>query len=1015
MKIVLFHISDIHLEKKNDIKVSNIHKMVDVLNGIGRFDEIIIVVSGDIAFSGTKQQYQVAYQMFGTLITEIKKRFNLQRVKMFTVPGNHDVDLTDDAGHEIIQKNVRNGITKNMIVEELNKQKNYLNYAKGIHSMDERDKLCCIRECKYDDVSLKFCLVNTAIFSTLDEDKGLHYIPQSVLHKIRSELDADINITILHHAHHWMNDSVKRQFEDILFRKNNIILCGHEHDLESSIISKDGAKVIYLTGGVLSDRGNWLNSQFYLHIIDTKKMSLDSNSYIWDSHDSIYTRKNETGYSLLDMNPKLSFELDEEFQEGLHTDGINDISNDVFDYYVFPDIETMRDYSDKEPEMVTDEVSFIENILIKRKIAVFGGESSGKTLLLKRMFLELTKREFCCIYCDADALKQTSFKKTLLTLFRYNYKDQKGDYDKFLQLPKEQRVLLIDDINDINKEQVFYLLKYLRDYFDIIIYSTKELIEFDLVERVRKSVEIEDYCRYKILPMYMKKREKLISNIVRIKGEAREENPEISKKICEVIRTQRKIYSMNPSFIIQFVDFYLKNFKDVFATDGNIFSKVFENNIVNRIRPVAKKMTVDKILVLLDEVAYWCYKEQKSEIAQENVNNIISKYNEEHDDEVEYLDFVEACTHSKILKRGKTGSFYRFADKNILSYCIAREIIRIWNDNLDDTDLKNLIKFIRYGINSNIILFVTYLTDNLYLIRNIIDCTLEYVDNWNTFDIVNVNVPYLAMLNGTIALEAPTQREREKVEEEEEEQDKKEIEEYEDTQIVVTDYFDPKTDDCETLINQIIRSMTLLDITSKCLPGFEHRMNKEDKEKVLNIIFNLPGKIFYTWASQIEAEREELLQYLLEIYRTTYLRQRDWDKINEIDMMRYLQIESLSLFLELLNIPINNATKDYTIRYLLRYSKQDEILYQLQMLMAFSKLDMVSDVEKILRRMEPNFIKCIPDYMKRRVLHRFLITSKKITQERLQKLVSTYFPSGNKTNTIYRNILIGRERNKKKQ
>ena len=299
---------------------------------------------------------------------------------------------------------------------------------------------------------------------------------------------------------------------------------------------------------------------------------------------------------------------------------------------------------------------------------------------------------------------------------------------------------------------------------------------------------------------------------------------------------------MNPSFIIQFVEFYLQNFKDAFATDGNVFSKVFENNIINKIRPVAKKLTVDKIMILLDEMAYWCYKNQNSEIDQENISQILAKYNKEHDDEVEYLYFVNACLESKILKNIGAGIHYRFSDKNILSYFIAREIIRIWNDDLDDTDMKNLIKYIRYGINSNIILFVTYLTDNLYLVRNIIESTIRYMENWPSIDIVDVNVGYLKSLNGKLELEAPTKQERKKNEDQEEQEDKEDIKEYEDSQIVVKDYFDTQVDDCEHLINQIIRSMTLLEITSKCLPGFEHRMKKEDKDNILDIIFNLPDR-----------------------------------------------------------------------------------------------------------------------------------------------------------------------------
>lgn len=104
MRIVFYHISDLHIEKENDVKVKNVYKMVDVLNGIGKFDAVVIIVSGDIAYSGTKEQYEVAYHMFGTMISQIKRRFSVNRVEMFVVPGNHDVDLTSDGAIRLYKK-----------------------------------------------------------------------------------------------------------------------------------------------------------------------------------------------------------------------------------------------------------------------------------------------------------------------------------------------------------------------------------------------------------------------------------------------------------------------------------------------------------------------------------------------------------------------------------------------------------------------------------------------------------------------------------------------------------------------------------------------------------------------------------------------------------------------------------------------------------------------------------------------------------------------------------------------
>lgn len=197
MKVVMYHISDLHIEKEKDIKVRQVYKMIDVLNSIGNFDAVLIIVSGDIAFSGKQEQYNAAFRLFGTIISNIRKRFK-KTVCMLAVPGNHDVDLSKDEGHKAIQDKIRSGITIEMITQELSKQRNYLNYAKGIRCIDNKNDLCCFRKYEYEGKVIKVCLINTAIFSTLDEDKtlsenGRRIISRIPLNRVLTESDAPYN------------------------------------------------------------------------------------------------------------------------------------------------------------------------------------------------------------------------------------------------------------------------------------------------------------------------------------------------------------------------------------------------------------------------------------------------------------------------------------------------------------------------------------------------------------------------------------------------------------------------------------------------------------------------------------------------------------------------------------------------------------------------------------------------------------------------------------------------------
>lgn len=1013
-KIVILHLSDLHINSDKDIRVINVNKIVDVLNAVPFFSNIIIIVSGDIAYSGMREQYNIAFKMFGTIISMIKRNYSGIKVDFMIVPGNHDVNLSTDKGALEIEKILNAGLGESAIERELEKQENYYNYAKGNYCVYVKNPLCCIKNREYEDVSMKIFLFNTALFSTLDNDKGLHYLPMKLLNQIKEIENADINIAVMHHSQHWFHEKVKHHLEELLLKKCQIVFYGHEHNIGTKVIHKEGYNVIFLAGGELCNKGDWNNSEFYMDILDTQENTISVNKYRWNVGRQFYECKSENTYSLNNDKRNSEFIYDKDFLIYLKKDKFNSISEDVSDYYIFQGVEELKSYSTVEPKTFNEPDEFVNEILEKKRIVILGSEDAGKTVLLKQLFLRLNIEQYCSLFCDVSELTNISIKKFLKTIFRQNYEDNDGEFDQFMQLPKSQKAIFLDNIQDMDESQFFSLLKWLDDQFDIIVYSTKKVVELDPVERLKQNAELTMYAQYKIMPFYLSKRDKLIGKIVELKEEgSAEEKRELVERISASLKMLRKMYSMNPYFIIQYTVYYCNNFKDTFATDGDVFSKVFESNLIYAIRPYAKGITVDKILVLLDEVAYWCYKNRSNTIDQKNVSDIIFGYNEKHGDDVDYVDFITICVKAKILQKMSIGGQYRFPDRNRLAYFVARQIIRLWNDNLDDTDLKELIQFVKYGINASVILFITYLTDNMYLIRNIIDKTFEYTCEWKSFDPVNVNIPYLAQMAGNIELQAPNEKDKHNDEEKEYKQEKQEIAEFENSHMIVKDYFDYDTCDSEEELNQIIRSMSLLDIVAKCMPGFEHRMDKKDKDKIIELVYNMPGQIFMRWANLVEKEKEDLLEYLLNEYRNVYLAPREWDSVKKDDMLLYLQIESISLLLELMNMAMNGAVKEYTFKYF-RSEKLQNVLHKIQYFMALVKLDKVDEIIEFLDIIEEETSKVIPNYMKRRVLKNYLIKSKKITASKLQQLQGKYFPP-NRYSNEYRKILIGRERYKKKQ
>ena len=144
-KIVMLHLSDLHISKKEDVNVKNVYKIADVLNTIPAFSEVFILVSGDVAYSGMPEQYNAAYKMFGTIISKIKSSYSGVKVNFMVVPGNHDVNLSTDIGALEIEKMLNAGCADRILDQELEKQKNYYNYAKGNYCVYAKCPLCCIK------------------------------------------------------------------------------------------------------------------------------------------------------------------------------------------------------------------------------------------------------------------------------------------------------------------------------------------------------------------------------------------------------------------------------------------------------------------------------------------------------------------------------------------------------------------------------------------------------------------------------------------------------------------------------------------------------------------------------------------------------------------------------------------------------------------------------------------------------------------------------------------------------
>ena len=112
MSLVIVHITDIHITDQNDRVLTKAEQISNAIRStVHTNDDIIIAVTGDIAYSGKNSEYELASSFFDEIAQLIKKDTNITP-HIVTIPGNHDCSLIPESPTRTILINSITNIRK---------------------------------------------------------------------------------------------------------------------------------------------------------------------------------------------------------------------------------------------------------------------------------------------------------------------------------------------------------------------------------------------------------------------------------------------------------------------------------------------------------------------------------------------------------------------------------------------------------------------------------------------------------------------------------------------------------------------------------------------------------------------------------------------------------------------------------------------------------------------------------------------------------------------------------------
>lgn len=1006
MEVLILHLSDIHFEKRGDISKENINGIIWAIRTVGSFSSVIIVVSGDIAYAGKIMQYNVAYKFFTLLRNRIKQEFDIADIQFCIVPGNHDVDY--DKGsltHHELELIYKEGKQDECLKKEFEKMNAFYNHANGLHCFSEKRSLVYVKKIKILGKEIRFNLINTAAYSSKEEDQGMHYLSQQDLDKLESDEKSDYIFTVMHHPHHWFNSLMKKELEKKIYEKSDLIFVGHEHYSSSMDIGVNNSQVKIYAGGELANKGDWSNSEFYIGLLELSTREYEIARYKWDVKHKLYAcQKEEKVILRKNRINQYNLEPTKEYIENLLQDKKYMIASSFTNYYVFPRLEEEVLNEKRLGKELVQMDEFLEEVYDCKRIIIIGRNDAGKSVLLKSLFKRITETKIG-LYVHAYDVK-ANYDQTIRGVFEECYSKQDIEYERFRQASEEDKILILDDADALDEQLFESFLSKAEKEFGIIIYSCGKIVELDIKERIKRGTLEEKYKKYKIQAFYADKRKELVTNIVKllIKQDEQAQN-NIIQLLCEALSKQKNLFRMDPDFIVQFTKYYCNNIGETIQNDGEIFSKVFEANIVSLLKPYARNISVDKILIVMDKIAYRMHCDKNYPMNQNDICETINKYNEEFDSEINYAEFLNILISSKIFAKNKTE--YYFTEKNYLAYFVAREIKRHCLEEQDYTEFNKALDYACYGINADILLFVTYITDNLNLIRMLMEKAEQCTSDWEEFSIDPIKIPYLSDVEqlkvNTVDIEDREKEEAEEVLRE------KQFEKAKETEVMCGDIYIYDEEMELSLMKKMIRALSLLIIVSRTLPSFEHMMKKEDKEKCVQLIYSLPLKIFNVWAWGVEEIKLDLVDEIKNLYDWEYRKEKI--EVDDTNVLNYLRWESISLLMEIMNSSIGNATKSNTYKFLDSFDYNKSDLYRIEHLMGLDKRDYVTEFVKEAGELYDIQKRQLPKLMIQRVARHFIINSKKIQRANIQRLNAKLWKGKLNQSTL----LISKKRNTDKE
>lgn len=721
-QLCIVQLTDFHFGK--ELQANSCKRADDILETIKtniKSGTVLLLVTGDIAYSGKKNEYRSASLFFDYLFEQLGKLE--YHSKVYILPGNHDVQDPRKSIERFADSQYDLDIKKMASFYEFaNKYDN-----RFVSGQPEPITF------EVEGTPVSISGFNSAPLSTIvGDDKGFHLLRTDQCGLLDNTPDSGLHIFASHHGPEWFRDNDRLSLEKLLSDSIDFAFFGHEHMGQSRCVGGlSGESCVVVRGGTYSlyDDAQSTYKMLLIRFGELGSYEFVERVYDWGASGQVHALVDEGRSYRRYIKSKTYFRPRPEYVNELFKSEGN--SNELFkDSFVFPSLKEEIATGTKDGELrindqkvITDIHSFMEFLFDAKTLEIHSDIRAGKSSLLKAIYRESLAMGYSPLLLTPD-YSTGSISRTLSSIIKDQYGDTREAVELFGRIPREKVLLLVDDFDSLKrKAKKSDVIKSMLKTAGNIVLITANSFTFELDE----TVEV-DFRHLLICPWTKNKRDELIQKRCKGTGLSDAQVDELIAIVDKAVGSHFQLFDMTPPFINQYIDFYIYDSGASFIKGDLPFTSIMNSNVKRKICNVISDgenqmldILADAVITVLKKLALKIHSDRTTVFSSMTFSEVAENYLSEYGIPITPKIIMDASVQSGVLLVEDNGFDYSFASRSLYAYFVAQAIDLELDEDVDkgESYVLRLLDELDFSINEEILVllegtrFIPWLTQKL--------------------------------------------------------------------------------------------------------------------------------------------------------------------------------------------------------------------------------------------------------------------------------------------------------------